>query len=201
MKMENDLFSLDTILLCKNLLTYPNINCLLQIENLSKEFKESLKVFESIDCTISAIHNFFQNLKKETFLSEILFSVLSLKDNFLLGDFLENIIKSAQDSKYSKEEILISFILLLYFYLQETIYGPSPFFIFETEKVDFKDNLDVFYNHNFFKIQTILDLPPVKSQLINYLTISGESPYDHSKLLLFFIIPYHFFITSNSFRL
>ena len=61
MKMENDLFSLDTILLCKNLLTYPNINCLLQIENLSKEFKESLKVFESIDCTISAIHNFFQN--------------------------------------------------------------------------------------------------------------------------------------------
>ena len=196
--MENSLYSSDTLLLCKGLLTYPNISYLSQIKSLSDEFRDCLKNFENIDCKITSVDIFFKKLKNETFLHDLFNSILLLKkEDFNLEEFLQTTIKSADNSKYSREEILISFFMILYFYLQETIFGPSFFFIYETEKEDYKKDLELFYNNNFFIIQNFIDLPEVKSQLTNYLTISGEAPYDNSRLLLFFIIPYYFFMKSS----
>jgi len=196
--MDNNSYSLETKLFCQNLFTHPNVKGLLQLPFLSIEFKECLKAFENFECNITAVHNFFNKLEKNTFLHYLIKRLLSLtKQNFVLDSFLDEIMNEVQQTEYSKEETTLTFIILLYFYLQEAIYGPSPLFIFETEKVDFVNDLEKFYSHHFFKIQSFSDIPNVKTQLLNYLTISGESPYENSNLIFFYIISYHFFVKSS----
>ena len=73
--MENSLYSSDTLLLCKGLLTYPNISYLSQIKSLSDEFRDCLKNFENIDCKITSVDIFFKKLKNETFLHDLFNSI------------------------------------------------------------------------------------------------------------------------------
>jgi hypothetical protein len=180
-----------------SLLIYPNVDELLKLD-FSEGFKNILTRFKEISADIFACYGFFNDFPKGTFLND-LFMELGFFETKLsdLNKLLNKTNEFIENCSYSSEEIMTSLLILFYLYLKEAIYGPSFYFIKETEKVDYNKEISKFNDHVLFKLED--DSSELKEQMLNYLTISGESPYANGKLLLFYIIPYEIFIKSNTF--
>ena len=166
----------------RSILFYLDIDSLLKHFSSNNEFTTVLNRFKNMTADIFACHNFFDGLPKNCFLSE-LFEVLinSLRENInkqsdtntnssdnknsQLNNNLEKILNSIKtftnskidSNSYPIEEIYISFLILLYIFLQETIYGPSFFFIKETEKVDYRKDISKFNDHFLFKLEELVE--------------------------------------------
>lgn len=177
-------------------------------EKYTKEFKEILNKLINLEPSIFGCYKLFENFPKNSFLYKFLLSDVSvLKNKSLEKDFNNNpktlikytnkLIKDAiitnncndiTDYKYSKEEVFTSLIILLFFFLQESIYGPSFFYIKETEKIDYEKKLESqFYNNIFFKIE---ENYPCKC-FIDELSTEGEYPYQKMKLSVLFYVVYN----------
>ena len=170
--------------------------------NLTKEFKIVIDNFTKIPASIFGCNDFFSSLPKNTYIYDIVNDFLhknkvdSEKDvkTFLslLHQFNDSIL-----NKYSKEEIFTSILLFLYFFLQENIYGPSYFYIKETEKIDYSKRLNnEYYNNFFFFIEKSYE----SNNFIDYISIAGERPYKNIKLSLFFVLAYEIIMEFDYFK-
>jgi hypothetical protein len=178
-----------------NLITYPNIDELVKLD-FSENFKEILTRFKNITADIFACHSFFNEFPNNTFLKNLLDNLLANKFTSL-DEILNSTTKLITETTFAKEEIFLSLIILYYIYLQESAYGPSFFFIKETEKVDFSKDIHKFDNHALFKLEE--NVSEIKEQVLNYFTLAGETSYAYTKLLLFNIIPYEFIAKTETF--
>lgn len=186
----------------KSLLSYPNVEELIKLEIFSENFKNVLKKFRDMTADIFCCDEFMKEINQNldsTYLGEFFNELKNLItkeektiDTSNLSNFLLKIkeFNEKQLEKYSKYEIFVSNLIILYLFLQESVYGPSFFFIKETEKVDFVSQLNRFNNHFFFQIEKWVEDTGLQSQMIEYLSISGEEPYKHIKLLIFYVIVY-----------
>jgi hypothetical protein len=183
----------------KSLLFYPNVEELLELDIFSEEFKSVLGRFKAIPADIFACHSFFNEFPGNTFLHD-LFESLGIfeKKQTDLDELLGKVNKFIDDSCYSTEEIFVSLLILFYLYLQETVFGPSFYFIKETEKVDFNKEIHKFNEHVLFKLEE--NLSELKEQMLSYLTVSGETPYANTKLLMFYLIPYDVITKTDKFK-
>lgn len=164
------------------------------------EFKEVLTRFQLIPASIFGTYKFFTDFPKKTFLNEFIFEYLLKNNNHEMKNTdtelnsLYLYIKEILDKKiYSQEEILASLLLMLFLFLQENMYGPSFFFIKETEKIDFSSRLvNEFNNHLLFQIESKYPC----EKYIDYLTMGGEKPYKKMKLSVLFVIT-HFLLVKQ----
>ena len=188
----------------QNLLIFLNIDNLINLKNSNELFSEGLieclKKYKNIESSIFGAYNFLDdpekgilnNIKtKNCFFVKILNYIQLNELNSL--EKLINKIKEELNSlinKISIEEIFISFILILYIYLQENVWGPSFTFIKETEKIDFEKDLNKF-NNNYFN-RLILNNLLKEEEIIKEISIFGEEPYKHSKFIILYYISYYF---------
>ena len=145
----------------KSLLIYLDIESIVNndsIKNkLSPEFVECLIKFKSIDATIFSCYEFLDSpengiLKNEKFTSCFFVKILKhIQDEKIksLNELIEKIKDDIDYDKLTKEEYVITFILLFNIYLKENVWGPSFTFIKETEKVDYEKELYKI-NDNYF---------------------------------------------------
>jgi len=189
----------------KSLILYFDANLLSKSDNLSKDFKVILEKFENLTADIYSSHNFFNNFPENTFLFHIFNLIVdyNITKTNNLASFLKattNLIEDLLSKKqFTTEEIFISIILLLHLYLKESIFGPSFFFLKETEKVDLKDDIHLFDNSKFKSIHQKFSCEDIKNEIIDYLTIGGEIPYNHSKLTIFFVITHNALMNTKLF--
>lgn len=165
----------------------------------TEEFKSALTKFKNITPTIFATYEFFNELPKKTFIYD-LFEHLDKESEAFQGDDFNasvskwlQLVKSVVEAKlqqYDKREVYVSLILLVYFFLQESISGPSFLFIKPTEKVDHKADLDKFENHLFFRLEEKFKC----SYFAEYFTIAGEKPYHKMNLCFLFAIGYELLV-------
>ena len=189
----------------KGLIIFLDIDYLLNLKIFSEEFSLILLNFKNMTADIFSCHNFFEDFPKKTFLFEI-FEKFQFFDEKTQFDSLENLLKSIKEfvnlklenKEYSQFEVYTSLLILLYLFMQENIYGPSFFFIRETEKTDFKKELDKFNLNKFFTLEE--KSKNFKEHMIEYLTVEGESPYKVIKLLLFYLICYELIVKSELFE-
>lgn len=186
----------------------PSSNILINDEYYSPNFISIIKLFKEIPASIFAANHFFSSLPEETFLKNLVdflknqerwlsnrinkkedndSSNLNSKINYEIevNNFFEEILKFSNESKFSKYEIFSSVLILLFLFFQENIYGPSFFYIKETEKIDFQSRIPKEFNDHFlFFVEE-----KYNSKIFNeYLSLEGESPYSNLKLSLFFCI-------------
>ena len=180
----------------KSLLIYLDIDLITNNDsikkNLSSEFIECLLKFKNIESNIFACYNFLDspetgiltNEKYTCFFTKILKHIQdeSIKS---LNDLIEKIKEEIDYDKLSKEEYILTFILIFNIYLKENVWGPSFIFIKETEKVDYEKELSKF-NDNYFnrlqKNEKLLREEEIYKKLDNF----NEDIYKHSH---FFYIP------------
>jgi tetratricopeptide (TPR) repeat protein len=175
----------------KSLLFYPDIEKLQSYFQKDSQFYRILENFKSMTPDIFSCFNFFKDFPENTYLNDI-FNCLLSSDKFSnVEDLIKRVLeltRLAIGTKFNKEEVYVSLIILLYLFLQESVYGSSFFFIKETEKTDFKKDLDNFNNSFFKKLEE--KFTPLCDEMYNYLSVDGESPYMNMKLLVFYIICY-----------
>lgn len=175
----------------ENILIYPKY---------SEDFKNLLLIFKNLPATIFSSHYLESNLPKNTFLSNLFDYLLNDQISSLSSNEIKTTIEEFVKNKchvYSLEEIFSSFILLLYIFLQENVYGPSFFYIKETEKIDFHKRLELEFNNTllFRIIKKFKD-----EDFIEPLSIGGESPYKKTKFVFFFFIVYNIIVESTIFQ-
>jgi hypothetical protein len=169
----------------------------------SSEFNDVIARFQSIPASIFASNKFFSDFPKNTFLYELIYAILLKQEenkDFSTEEELNSIynkITAIREKEiYSEEEIITSLLILLYIFLQENMYGPSFFFIKETEKIDFSSRLNLeFNNHLLFQIENKFPC----SKYIDYLTMGGEKPYKKMKLSILFVITHFLIIKKDIF--
>ena len=125
----------------KSLLIYLDIDSIINNDsiksNLSKEFVECLIKYKNIEATIFACYNFLDSeedgiLHNEKYLNCFFVKILK----FIQDDKIENLNKLIETIKeeidietLSKEEYILTFILIFNIYLKENIWGPSFTFL------------------------------------------------------------------------
>jgi len=192
----------------RSILFFLDVDSIIESGNFSNEFLEILHRFKNMSADIFSCSNFFEdlNLSEENYLNKILREIQEIGKHSSLQEFLEamhNMTKEKLDENF--EEKFLTILILLYFFLQESIYGPSFFYIRETEKVDYQRDIHKFNESLFAKIDHILEdetndkIKSIKKQMIEYLTIAGEIPYSNMKLLIFYVIAYESFLKSSTF--
>ena len=187
----------------KSLLIYLDIDSIINnisIKSLlSKEFIECLIKYKSIEATIFACYNFLDSpeigiLHNEKYSKCLFVKILKLIQDDKI-DSLEQLIEKIKEEidyeKVSKEEYILTFILIFNIYLKENIWGPSFIFIKETEKVDYEKELYKF-NDNYFnrlsKNQKLLR----EEEIYKVLDTFNEDIYKHSHFIIFYYIPLYF---------
>ena len=191
----------------KSLLIYLDIESIISndsIKNkLSKEFIECLTKFKNIDATIFGCYNFLDS-PEEGILSSEKFNCFFTKilkyiqDNKIesLNDLIEKIKEEIDYDKLSKEEYILTFILLFNIYLQENLWGPSFIFIKETEKVDYEKELYKFNDNYFNRLQKNEKLLR-KEEIYKKLDAFNEDIYKHSHFIIFYYLPLYFLYNVN----
>ena len=194
----------------KCLLLYLNVDEILN-STLVKENKLSegilicLKKFKEISCGIFSGYDLLDNSEngilkdektKNCFFIRIL-NYIQDPQNDKLNLIIEKIKNDINnDNSLSEEETFISFILLLYLYFQENVWGPSFTFIKETEKIDYEKELYKF-NDNYFN-KLISNHLLKEEEISNEFLLYGEEPYKYSHLIIFYYIGYYFLCKNNS---
>jgi hypothetical protein len=177
---------------------------------LSDEFCKILENFTTNKADIFAGYNIIQQIhtNKNTYLHN-LFNLLNLfspekyqnenkKIEEILND-VENFTKEKiAENIFSSEEIYLSVLFLLYIFLQESITGSGFLFIKETEKYDYKKDLEKF-NKNSFKILEENLSEKLKTEIYEYISVNGELPYQNINLIFLYIICYRLLVTSKIF--
>ena len=192
----------------KSLLIYLDIDSIINNDSikskLSKEFIECLIKYKNIDATIFACYNFLDSPEigilhnkelSECFFVKILNHIQDEKIKSL-KDLIEKIKEEIDIEKISKEEYILTFILLLYIYLKENIWGPSFTFIKETEKVDYEKELFKI-NENYFNRLTKNDKILREEEIYKALDIFNEDIYKHSHYIIFYYLPLYFLYNIN----
>ena len=148
----------------KSLLIYLDIGFITNNDsirkNLSTEFFGCLVNFKNIESNIFACYNFLDSPetgilnqeKYSCFFTKILKHIQDEKINSL-SDLIEKIKEEIDYDKLSKEEYILTFILIFNIYLKENVWGPSFIFIKETEKVDYEKELYKFNDNYFNRLQ------------------------------------------------
>ena len=186
----------------KSLLIYLDIDFITNNDsikkNLSSQFIECLLKFKNIESNIFACYNFLDspetgiltNEKYTCFFTKILKHIQdeSIKS---LNDLIEKIKEEIDYDKLSKEEYILTFILIFNIYLKENVWGPSFIFIKETEKVDYEKELSKF-NDNYFnrlqRNQKLLREEEIYKKLDNF----NEDIYKHSHFVIFYYLALYF---------
>ena len=221
--MEN---SNNTSLFENSLLIFPDIEQILNLNNiflsdnsnniklnynwniLSKEFCDFLEFFSTNKSNIFSCFNLFSKIQdnKNTFIYQA-FEFLNLLTpekiseknlEYILNDFEIFLNNKLSSKAFSKEEVYLSILLILYIFLQESVTGSSFMFIKESEKTDYKKDLEKFTENYFLKLENSIS-ENLKIEFYEYLTVNGESPYNNIKLIFFFILSHKIIIKSEIF--
>jgi hypothetical protein len=224
--MENN--KNNTILFENSLIIYPDLERITylnylyrsdQSSNLKNSFKwvlfsndfcNVIKLMIANKSDIFACYNLFETIKenKNTFIYQAFDSLnLLTPENFIkeertldtiLTDF-ENLIKDyLSTKKFSIEEIYLSILLILYIFLQEAVTGSSFTFIKESEKTDFKKDLEKFTDNNFFNLEKNIK-QELRKEFYEYLTVNGETPFMNIKLVFLYVICYKIIVKTEIF--
>ena len=192
----------------KSLLIYLDIGSIVNndsIKNkLSPEFVECLIKFKSIDATIFSCYEFLDSpengiLKNEKFTSCFFVKILKhIQDEKIksLNELIEKIKDDIDYDKLTKEEYVITFILLFNIYLKENIWGPSFTFIKETEKVDYEKELYKINDNYFNTLQKNENLLR-ENEIYKVLDAFNEDLYKHSHFIIFYYLPLYFLQNVN----
>lgn len=181
----------------RSLLFFIDVDNVLKHHKCSDEFSMALNKFKSMTADIFACHNFFTDFPENTYFKNV-FNILNDNSNLDLKSLLNHIkiyTREVYSSKFTKEEIFISCLLFLYLFLQEATYGPSFFYIRETEKTDFKKDIEKFNNHKFFILEKSMER--LKEEMLEYLTVNGETPYANTKLLILYVLCYELLVVED----
>ena len=192
----------------KSLLIYLDIESIVNndsIKNkLSPEFVECLIKFKSIDATIFSCYEFLDSpengiLKNEKFTSCFFVKILKhIQDEKIksLNELIEKIKDDIDYDKLTKEEYVITFILLFNIYLKENVWGPSFTFIKETEKVDYEKELYKINDNYFNTLQKNENLLR-ENEIYKVLDAFNEDLYKHSHFIIFYYLPLYFLQNVN----
>jgi tetratricopeptide (TPR) repeat protein len=183
----------------RSLIFFVDVDNILKHSKCTEDFSSLLMKFKSMTADIFSCHNFFSEFPQNTYFNNVL-NIIKEKSELDLQSILNEIkkyTKEVYDSKYSREEILVSILLFLYLFLQEATYGPSFLYIKETEKVDFYKEIEKFNNSFFFSLEKSME--KLKDGLMEYLTSNGEVPYCNMKLLIFYVICFELFVKEEFF--
>jgi tetratricopeptide (TPR) repeat protein len=192
-----------------NLISFLNVEELLKISSDSKifteQFYEILTRFKNLSADIISAYNFSENFPKPSYLSEIFFILQNINETENLNNIVDKVslmtLSKIQEKLYSEEEIFASIIILLYLFLQQSIYGSSFFYIKESEKTDFHKDLSKFENNLIVDIENKTSGNEIfNKQIIEHLSLCGESPYKNMKLSIFFILVHHILLRENLFQ-
>jgi hypothetical protein len=178
---------------------------------LSDEFCKILENFTTNKADIFAGYNLIHQIhtSQNTYLHK-LFSLLNLfspekyqTENKKLEEILidvENFTKkNIAENNFLIEEIFLSILFLLYIFLQESITGSGFLFIKETDKYDYKKDLEKF-NKNGFKILEENLPEKLKAEIYQYISVNGELPYQNINLIFLYVICYRLIVNSNIFN-
>ena len=192
----------------KSLLIYLDIESIINNDSikskLSPEFIECLIKFKNIDATIFACYDFLDSPEKgilpnEKFSSCFFVKILKyIQDESIksLNDLIEKIKEEIDIDKLSKEEYILTFILIFNIYLKENVWGPSFIFIKETEKVDYEKELFKFNDNYFNRLQKNEKLLR-EDEIYKKLDSFNEDIYKHSHYILFYYLPLYFLYNVN----
>ena len=192
----------------KSLLIYLEIDSLVNKDSikstLSKEFIECLIKFKSIEATIFSCYNFLDSkeegiLHNEKYSNCFFVKILKyIQDDkiLLLNNLIEKIKEEIDLEKLSKEEYILTFILLFNIYLKENIWGPSFTFIKETEKIDYEKDLYKF-NDNYFNRLNKNEKLLREEEIYKILDKFNEDIYKHSHFIIFYYLPLYFLYNVN----
>ena len=190
------------------LLALPNANSI-----FTEGFIECMKHFTTIPSSIFAGDYFLDDIdngilhhktKSTTFLSFIFTTIESSQHDTLTSIItsietqLTNLLSS---HSISIEESYITFLMLLYIYLQENLYGPSFTFIKETEKTDYVSSINK-YNNNYFNrlLANTTKYEAILNEINAQLSVYGEEPYKHSKFIILYYIVFYFLYKADAFQ-
>ena len=186
----------------KSLLIYLDIGFITNNDsikkNLSIEFIECLLNFKNIESNIFACYNFLDSPetgilnqeKYSCFFTKILKHIQDEKINSL-SDLIEKIKEEIDYDKLSKEEYILTFILIFNIYLKENVWGPSFIFIKETEKVDYEKELHKFNDNYFNRLQRNGKLLR-EEEIYKKLDTFNEDIYKHSHFVIFYYLALYF---------
>ena len=192
----------------KSLLIYLDIDSIINNESikstLSKEFLECLIKYKNIEANIFACYNFFDSPEdgvlhnekyKNCFFVKILEHIQDEKINSL-NDLIEKIKNEIDVDKLTKEEYILTFVLIFYIYLKENVWGPSFTFIKETEKTDYEKELYK-YNENYFNRLKKKEKLLREEEIYKILDAFNEDIYKHSHFVIFYYIALYFLYNVN----
>ena len=192
----------------KSLLIYLDIDSIINNDSikstLSKEFIECLIKFKNLEATIFSCYNFLDSkeegiLHNEKYSNCLFVKILNhIQDDKILSlnNLIEKIKEEIDLEKLSKEEYILTFILLFNFYLKENIWGPSFTFIKETEKTDYEKNLYKF-NDNYFNRLIKNEKLLREEEIYKVLDKFNEDIYKHSHFIIFYYLPLYFLYNVN----
>ena len=209
---DNSLSPFEKCLTC-----YIDISKLLSLPNASSIFSdgfiECMRYFTTIPSSIFAGHYFLDDAengilhhtsKSKTFLSFVFAAVESPQHGTLasiMTSIETQLTTLISSNSISVEESYITFLMLLYIYLQENLYGPSFTFIKETEKTDYISSIDK-YNNNYFNrlLSNTSRYESILNEINAQLSLYGEEPYKHSKFLILYYIAFYFLYKVDAFQ-
>ena len=191
----------------KSLLIYLDIDSIIKKDSIKSKispgFIECLIKFKNIDATIFSCYDFLDSpekgiLSKEEFSCFFVRILKLIQDEKIksLNELIEKIKIEIDYDKLSKEEYILTFILIFNIYLKENIWGPSFIFIKETEKVDYEKELYKF-NENYFnrlqKKENLLREEEIYKKLVTF----NEDIYKHSNFIIFYYLSLYFLYNVN----
>ena len=192
----------------KSLLIYLDIDSIINNEsiklNLSKEFIECLIKFKNIEANIFACYNFFDSpedgiLHNEKYKKCFFVKILEyIQDDKIisLNNLIEKIKEEIDVDKLSKEEYILTFVLIFNIYLKENVWGPSFTFIKETEKTDYEKELYKF-NENYFNRLKKNEKLLREEEIYKILDAFNEDIYKHSHYIIFYFLSLYFLYNVN----
>ena len=192
----------------KSLFIYLDIDSIINNNSikstLSKEFIECLIKFKNLEATIFSCYNFLDSkeegiLHNEKYSNCLFVKILNhIQDEKILSlnNLIEKIKEEIDLEKISKEEYILTFILLFNIYLKENIWGPSFTFIKETEKTDYEKDLYKF-NDNYFNRLIKNEKLLREEEIYKVLDKFNEDIYKHSHFIIFYYLPLYFLYNVN----
>ena len=192
----------------KSLLIHLDIDSIINNDsiksNLSKEFIECLIKYKNIEATIFACYNFLDSkedgiLNNQKYSNCFFVKILELiQDEKIdnLNKLIEKIKEEIDIEKLTKEEYILTFILIFNIYLKENFWGPSFTFIKETEKTDYEKELYKF-NDNYFNRLSKNNKLLREEEIYKILDAFNEDIYKHSSYIIFYFLPLYFLCNIN----
>ena len=192
----------------KSLLIYLDIDSIINNDsiksNLSKEFIECLIKFKNLEATIFACYNFLDSpengiLYNEKYSNCFFVNILKyIQDDKItsLNNLIEKIKGEIDIEKLSKEEYILTFILIFNIYLKENVWGPSFTFIKETEKTDYEKELNKF-NDNYFNRLNKNEKLLREEEIYKILDSFNEDIYKHSHFIILYFLSLYFLYNVN----